>query len=146
MTPPDQGGNELRLSKPEDAFALATNAAIEARAVLSSRPPFLFGVPVATKKPETVASEAVDAVGFDATLFPTIVGASNEWSRTAATIQAHNALDTATASLQPGLNDLMVASWWLLGFAVVVPIILIPMSAVHDITINPRPRTNLQQA
>jgi len=138
LTPPDQAGNELRLNNPEEAFALAATAAEETRSVLRTKLPFIIGAPLSTKSANEIATEAVDAVKFDASRYPTVVPADNEWSKTAATLQANHALDTAYDQLKPRLEDLKIASTWLLVISLLLPAILIPMGAIKDIKIDPK--------
>lgn len=137
LTPPTQAGNELRLNNPDDAFRLAVNAAIETKTVLRMKAPFVLGAPLVTRPPSEIATEAVDAIGFNPSRFPTIVTASNEWSATAATIQVNQALDSAMSTMKPGMEDLRRACYWLLGAMIVLPLVLIPSNALADIKINP---------
>lgn len=138
LTPPLEGGNEIRLNTPEDAFTLASTAAEETRSALRIKLPFSLGVPISSRNPTDIATEAVDAVRFDASRFPSIAAANNEWSSTAATLQANNALDTASATLKPGMQDLKTACFWLLIASLVIPAFVIPMNALGDIKINPK--------
>jgi hypothetical protein len=138
LTPPDQSGNEIRLNNPEEAFALAAAAAEETRSALRTKMPFLIGAPLSTKSANEIATEAVDAIQFDASRYPTIAPADNEWSKTAATLQANHALDTAYDQLKPRLDDLKTASTWLLVISLLLPMILIPMGAVKDIKVDPK--------
>jgi len=138
LTPPDQAGNEIRLNNPEEAFALAAVAAEETRSALRSKMPFVIGAPLSTKSASEIATETVDAIQFDASRYPTIVPADNEWSQTAATLQANHALDTAYDQLKPRLDDLKTASTWLLVISFLLPAILIPMGAVKDIKVDPK--------
>lgn len=140
LTPPTEGGTEVRLNTPEDAFVLASTAADETRSTLRNKLPFSLGVPISTRNPSDIATEAVDAIRFDSKRFPTIAAENNEWSKTAATIQANHALDTAHATIKPGLQDLKTASFWLLIASFLVPAFAIPMSALADIKINPTPK------
>lgn len=138
LTPPDQGGNEIRLNSAEEAFALASTAAEEARSALRTKMPFVIGAPLSTKSPNEIATEAVDSVQFDASRYPTVVSADNEWSKTAATLQANNALDTAYDQLKPRLEELKTACTWLLVVSLLLPAILIPMVAIQDIKVDPK--------
>lgn len=138
LTPPDEAGNEIRLNNPEEAFKLAANAAEETRSLLRSRMPFVIGVPLATKSRSEIATETVDSIQFDASRFPIIVGASNEWNKTAATLQANYALDTSYSQLKPSLEDLKTASLWLLLLSLILPAVLIPMGAIKDIEVDPK--------
>lgn len=138
LTPPDQAGNEIRLNNPEEAFALAANAADETRSALRTKMPFVIGAPLSTKSANEIATEAIDAVQFDANRYPTVVPADNEWSKTAATLQANHALDTAYDQLRPRLDDLKTASTWLLAISLFLPALLIPMSAIKDIKVDPK--------
>ena len=137
LSPPIEGGNEIRLGSPEDAYALASTAAEETRAALRNKLPFSLGVPISTRNPTDIATETVDTVRFDANRYPTIVASTNEWSSTAATLQANHALDTAYASLKPGTQNLKTASLILLISSLLIPALAIPMSALADIKINP---------
>lgn len=138
LTPPDQAGNEIRLNNPEEAFALASTAAEETRSALRSKMPFVIGAPLSTKSANEIATEAVDAVQFDSSRYPTVVSADNEWSKTAATLQANHAMDTAYDQLKPWLEDLKTASTWLLVISLLLPAILIPMGAIKDIKVDPK--------
>lgn len=138
LNPPDQSGNEIRLNSPEDAFALAATAAAETRSALRTKMPFLIGAPLSTKSANEVATEAVDAIQFDASRYPIVVPADNEWSKTAATLQANHALDTTYDQLKPRLADLKTASTLLLAVSLLLPAILIPMGAVKDIKVDPK--------
>lgn len=141
LTPPIEGGDEIRLSSPEDAYALASTAAEETRAALRNKLPFNLGVAISTRNPTDIATETVDTVRFDANRYPTIVASANEWSSTAATIQANHALDTAYASLKPGTQSLKNASLVLLLSSLLIPVLAIPMSALADIKINPKSKS-----
>jgi len=138
LSPPIEGGNEIRLGSPEDAYALASTAAEETRAALRNKLPFSLGVPISTRNPTDIATETVDTVRFDANRYPTIVASTNEWSSTAATLQANHALDTAYASLKPGTQTLRTASLILLISSLLIPALAIPMRALADIKINPK--------
>lgn len=140
VPPPIEGGNEIRLGSPEDAYTLASTAAEETRAALRNKLPFSLGVPIPTRNPTDIATETVDTVRFDASRYPTIVASTNEWSSTAATLQANHALDTAYASLKPGTQSLKSASLILLLSSLLIPALAIPMRALADIKINPTPK------
>ena len=140
ISPPAEGGNEIRLNTPEDAFTIASTAAEEAGSTLRTKPPFSWGLTLATKSPEDIAASAVDAVRWDGSRFPTVITPSNEWSSTAVTLQTNHALDTAFTLLKPGIQDLKAASVWLLAISCLISMILIPVKALADIKINPSPR------
>jgi hypothetical protein len=140
LTPPIEGGNEVRLSSPEDAFALASTAAEETRSALRNKLPFSLGLPITTRNPTDIATEAVDSIRFDSKRFPTIAATNNEWSSTAATIQVNHALDTANGILKPGMQDLKTACMWLLIASLIIPVIVVPANALSDIKINPSPK------
>ena len=138
LTPPNEGGNEIRLNNPEEALLLAENAATEARTALRTKLPFSLGIPISYGKPAEIATEAVDAVNFGSSRFPTIVPSNNEWVSTAATIQTNQALDAALNALKPGLADLKLACIVLLIASIGIPILTIPFRALNDIKVNPR--------
>jgi hypothetical protein len=138
LTPPIEGGDELRLTTPEDAHTLSLTAAEECRSVLRNREPFSFGVPVSTRNSKDVATETVDNVNFSR--YPTTVSSNNEWSSTAATIQANHALDTAYNALKPNKQSLQTACWILLLCSLLFSALVIPMNALADIKINPNPK------
>ena len=138
LTPPIEGGNEIRLKSPEDAFALATTAAEETRAALRTKAPFSLGIPISSRNPVDIATETLDTIRFDANRFPTIVAFPNEWVSTAATIQANHALETAYATLMPGSKSLKTASILLLLVSILITLVWIPMNALADIKINPK--------
>jgi len=140
LVPPDQGGNELRLNTPEDAYALSVAAAEEVRTTLRARNPFSIGLPLATRSSEDIGTETVDAVQFNPSRYPTVVKASNEWCSTAATIQTNHALDTALATLKPGMEELKTSCTVLLIVALLLPALVIPVAALNDIKINPTPK------
>lgn len=139
LAPPDQSGDQVRLNTPEDAIVLATVAAEEARTALRSRPPFIFGTPLETKSPDTIATETIDALKVGAGAYPRTVGSENEWTATAATLQVNHALDTARTLLTPKLQELKTASLWLLGLWTLFAIVYGAVRAVEDIKINPKP-------
>jgi hypothetical protein len=141
LAPPIEGGNEIRLSSPEDAYALATTAAEETRAALRNKLPFSLGIPISTRNPTDIATETVDTVRFDASRYPTVIAATNEWSSTAATLQANHALETAYATLKPGTQSLKTASLILLLSSLLIPALAIPLSALADIKINPKSKS-----
>jgi hypothetical protein len=138
LTPPDQGGNEIRLNNPEEAFALASTAAEETRSALRTKMPFVIGAPLSTKSSNEIATEAVDSVQFSSSRYPTVVPADNEWSKTSAILQTNHALDTSYDQLKPRLEDLRTASIWLLVVSLLLPAILIPMGAIQDIKVDPK--------
>ena len=138
LTPPNEGGNEIRLSTPEDAFALASTAAEETRATLRNRLPFSLGIPISTRNPTDIATETVDAIRFDSNRFPTVANSINEWSSTAATLQSNHALDTAYTALKPGAQDLKTACLCLLVASLLIAAFTIPINALADIKINPK--------
>ncbi|MDF1826629.1 MAG: hypothetical protein P1U68_18445 [Verrucomicrobiales bacterium] len=141
LTPPDEAGNELRLNSPEEAHALAINAAEETRSALRLRLPFSLGVSLSTQSPEEIATETADAIKYDVSSYPTIVTASNEWTTTAATLQTNHALDAAWNGIN-GINartgDLKTACLWLLLASFAIPLFTIPFAALNDIKINPK--------
>jgi hypothetical protein len=139
LVPPDQSGDQVRLNTPEEAAVLASVAAEEAAAVLRTKPPFTFGAPLDTKSPKDIASETIDVLKVDASAYPKTVPSDNEWSATAATIQASHSLDSAQSFLRPHLSDLKNASLWLFGIALALPIILTATRALDDIKVNPKP-------
>lgn len=138
LTPPIEGGDEIRLGSPEDAYVLASTAAEEARAALRNKLPFSLGIPVSTRNPTDIATETVDTVRFDASRYPMVAASSNEWASTAATIQANHAIDTAYATIKQGSQSSKTASLLLLLASLIIPAILIPMNALADIKINPK--------
>jgi hypothetical protein len=139
LTPPDQSGDQVRLNTPEEALVLASVAAEEARDSLRTKPPFVFGAPLDTKSPDTIASETIDALKLDASAFPRTVSSENEWTATAATLQANHALDTAQNILKPKLADLKTACLWLLGISILIPFAFGAIWALEDIKVNPKP-------
>lgn len=141
LTPPIEGGNEIRLGSPEDAFTLASTAAEETRATLRNKPPFSLGVPISIRNPTDIATETVETVRFDVNRYPTIIASTNEWSSTAATLQVNHALVTAYATLKPGTQRLKTASLILLLSSLLIPALAIPMSALADIKVNPKPKS-----
>lgn len=139
LTPPDQSGDQVRLNTPEDAVVLASVAAEETRDSLRTKPPFIFGAPLDTKSPDTIASETIDALKLDASAFPRTVSSENEWTATAATLQVNHALDTAQNLLKPKLADLKAACLWLLCLSIVIPFVFGAVWALEDIKVNPKP-------
>jgi hypothetical protein len=99
-----------------------------------------MGLPLATRSAEDIGTEAVDAVQFNPSRYPTVVKASNEWCSTAATIQTNHALDTALATLKPGMEELKTSCLVLLTVALLLPALVIPVAALNDIKINPTPK------
>lgn len=128
LSPPLEGGNEVRLKSPDDAFALASTAAEETRSTLRNKLPFSLGVPISTRSPTDIATETVDTVSFDPNRFPTIAAATNEWASTAATFQTNHTLETAYATLKPGRQSLKAASLCLLIASLAIPLVAIPMN------------------
>jgi hypothetical protein len=139
LAPPDQSGDQVRLSTTEDAIVLASVAGEEARSSLRIKPPFIFGAPLDTKSPDEIASDTIDALKLDPSAFPKTVSSENEWTATAATIQVNHALDTAQNLLKPKLADLETACLWLLGISIIIPFIFGAIRAVEDIKVNPKP-------
>jgi hypothetical protein len=139
LTPPDQSGDQVRLNSLEDAVVLASVAAEEARGSLRTKPPFIFGVLLDTKSPDTIASETIDALKLDASAFPRTVSSENEWTATAATLQVNHALDTAENLLKSELADLKTACLWLLGISTLIPFAFGAVWALEDIKVNPKP-------
>jgi hypothetical protein len=140
ISPPAEGGNEIRLNTPEDAFILASIAAEEARSSLLTKPPFSWGLPLVTKSPEDIANGTVDAIKWDSSRFPTVITPSNEWSSTAVTLQANHALDTAYTELKPRVQDLKDDYIRIFFISLLILMIFIPLAALADIKINPSPR------
>lgn len=141
LTPPDEAGNELRLNSPEEAYALALNAAEETRTALRLRPPFSLGVSLSTQTPAEIATETSDAIKYDASSYPAIVTASNEWTTTAATLQTYYALDAAwngISGISARIGDLKKACLCLLIVSFAIPLFTIPFAALGDIKINPK--------
>lgn len=138
ITPPDQSGDQLRLTNQEDAILLAGVAGEQARSALRLKAPFVYGVPLTTKSPDDIASETIDTLQIAPTSFPRTVSSENEWSATAATLQANYALNQVIAILTPKLKDLRTACWWLLSISIVIPVIFGPIQALKDIKVNPK--------
>jgi hypothetical protein len=137
MIPPGQGGNEIRLNTAEEAMILAEISAQEARLRLQKKMPFSLGVPVASDNIGQIVGKVVDSIKFDH--FPTVQSANNEWVATAATMQINHSFDTATKSIKPGLESLRTASIMLLIVSILIPLCLVPVMALNDIKVNPRP-------
>jgi hypothetical protein len=138
LTPPDQSGDQIRLTSPEDAILLSTVSAEKARSALRLKPPFIFGASLDTRSAKDIATEAMDAVKIGAGGFPRTVPSDNEWTVTAATIQSNHAFDSCTARLTPKLNELKSACHLLLGMSVLFPLIICSVKALDDIKVNPK--------
>lgn len=138
LTPPDQSGDQVRLNSPEDAITLASVAAEEARGSLRTKPPFIYGAPLETMSPTGIASQTIDALKLESSSYPRTVGSENEWTATAATLQANHALDSVESRLKPGLADFKTACFWLLGLSIIIPFTFGAIRALEDIKINPK--------
>ncbi|MDA7538390.1 tetraspanin family protein [Akkermansiaceae bacterium] len=137
LTPPLEGGDEVRLNSQEDAIVLASAAAEEAKSSLRVKMPFKLGIPVSARDPRDVALEAIESIGFAADRYPAVVASTNEWADTAATLQANYAIDTAYELIGPEIGQLRSISFWLLITSALIALIVVPMSALSSIKINP---------
>ncbi|RYD22430.1 MAG: hypothetical protein EOP88_08110 [Verrucomicrobiaceae bacterium] len=138
LATPDQSGDQVRLTSPEDALVLSTIAAEQARSALRLKPPFLFGAALETRSAADIGVETVDAVKIGAGGFPRTVGSDNEWTVTAATIQTNHAFDACTSRLFPRLNDLRSACNVLLAMSILFPLVICSVKALDDIKVNPK--------
>lgn len=135
---PDEGGLELRLNDSTDASRLAETAALEASTVLRKKVPFSWGMPFSPMLQEEAAQATVEAVGLPDTEYPTIVMANNNWTRTAATLQANHSLDAYRKIVEPEVESLRMGCIVLTSLLFCTLLVYIPMSAVSEIRVNPK--------
>lgn len=138
LTPPDQSGDQVRLATLEDALVLSSVSAEEARSALRLKPPFIFGVAFETRSPDDIATETIDSIKIDASGFPRTVSSDNEWTITAATLQANHAFDACSSKMIPRLKDLKNVCYVLLVLSLLVPLIACSIKAIDDIEVNPK--------
>jgi hypothetical protein len=136
LTPPADGGNELRLARDDDARVLVEVAASAIKQPLIAKTPFRFGVPCRVRDPGEVASELTKTISPPA--YPVIVSPDNEWSKAAIKDQISTAFDFASKEIRQPIEDLegpLVA----LGIVVLlIQCVLISIAACRDIKENPK--------
>ncbi|PQJ27428.1 hypothetical protein [Rubritalea profundi] len=138
LTHPDEGGEELRLNEKTDASHLASASASEASAVLRKKAPFIWGVPFSPMLPEVAAASTIEAVGLPDSEYPAIVLANNDWTRTAATIQANHSLEAFRKIVGPEIESLRMGCTGLIGLLAALLIFFIPSIALGEIQVNPK--------
>ena len=138
LTPPVEGGNELRLNSPEEALVLATTAAAETKDPLRSKVPFVWGCVLTLKDPSLIAAEVAEVV--PAPTYPVVVSPANVWTKSAAAIQAGYALDVCRKSIHAPMVFLRTAAGWLFAILLVLQFLLISIAALNDIKTHPKTR------
>lgn len=136
LTPPAQGGNEIRLSNASDAKILARAAAEAVKRPLMAHGPFASGVPAFMRDPETVAEDVVTVIA--APSYPVMVSPDNEWSRAAVTAQVGAAIDSAAKQLRQPLAELTTVLYWALGIVFFLQIGMTALNACRDIREHPK--------
>lgn len=104
LTPPGEGGNELRLNSEEDARVLASSSGDSVKGSLLGQGPFLFGAPCFVGDSSIVAEDVVKTVVNPS--YPVIVSPENQWSKAAVAYQVGVAFDSASRALRDPLKDL----------------------------------------
>lgn len=135
---PDEGGEELRLNDKTDASHLASASASEASASLRKKAPFIWGVPFSPMLPEEAAASTIAAVGLPDSEYPAIVLANNDWTRTAATLQANHSLEAFRKIVEPEVESLRMGCMGLIGLLAALLIFFIPSIALGEIRVNPK--------
>lgn len=140
LTPPDEGGNEIRLNNDDEAKLLAKSAADSAKRPLLEQLPFVFGLPCMVKDPNTVAEEVAGSVAKPT--YPVIVQADNDWTRAAIAAQATAAMDSATRTIRQPLSSLKAVLFFMFVVIALIEIALVGYLAYDDIKINPNVKIN----
>jgi hypothetical protein len=136
LAAPIEGGNELRLSRDDDARVLVEVASSAIKQPLLAKAPFSFGVPCQVRDSSAVADDVMKAISPP--VYPVIVTPDNEWSKAAIKDQIATAFDSAVKEIRQPTEDLKTS---LIGLGLVVFLIqfvLIPIAACRDIKENPK--------
>ncbi len=135
LTPPTEGGNELRLNNSTETEGLAKVAATDVKRHLLAQEPFALGATVYVKDPAAVAEEVKNNV--PAPVYPVIIGPSNAWSKAAVESQVNTALESAGKTLVEPLESLRTALGWALGVLAILQVVLTAMIACAHIRAYP---------
>lgn len=136
LTPPSEGGNELRLNNEKEARILASAAADAVKRQILLEGPFAFGVPCTLRDPTAVAEDVVAAI--PAPSYPLPVPPDNAWSKAAITAQVTTALESAAKVLLLPDQKLKTALLCLGALLLLIELVLIPIAATKDIQENPK--------
>jgi len=135
LTPPAEGGMELRLNNAEEATVLAKEAASSVKGPLQSQLPFSFGMDCLVRDSATVADEVV--AGIIVPAYPVIVSPDNEWSQTSVKQQINTAMDAAGKAVVVPMENLATSLTWTFALILLLQILLTALSAYRDIKENP---------
>lgn len=129
------GENALRIRNNADLQALAEVAARSVRCPLTQSGPLGPGSPCRVRDPVSVAQEVIRTTS--AASFPMTLAPDNPWVSAAVATQVQEALSYATPLLRSGMSELKSLVFAIFWLALVVQIILVPISAVGDIRVHP---------
>ncbi|MDB6076546.1 MAG: hypothetical protein JWO82_293 [Akkermansiaceae bacterium] len=138
LTPPAEGGNELRLNNDTEARMLAMAAAEAASPQLQTKDPFRYGAPLSIRDPASVAAETTSSGESSGAAYPMIVNPSNNWVRNALSAQASYAVDHAIAELKSPLASLENTLISVVVVLLLAQAILVAVRALADIKENPK--------
>jgi hypothetical protein len=134
LTPPADGGNELRINNETEARILVMSAAESAPSQLRIREPFRYGLPLSVRDSSTIASEFN---GISAVDFPVTVNPANDWVRSGLAAQTIFAFDNAARRLSDPLKSLQTSILAVIVSLIVFQIVIVATSAFRDIRENP---------
>jgi len=134
LTPPAEGGNELRINNGAEAKILVMTAAESAPSQLRIKEPFRYGLPLAVRDSSTIASELSDT---SAVQFPVTVNPANDWVRSGLAAQAAFAFDNATRHLSDPIKSLETQILAVIGALIAFQMVIVALSAFRDIKENP---------
>jgi hypothetical protein len=135
LTPPPEGGNELRLSRDDDARLLLKEAASVMKQPLVAKAPFCFGVPCHVRDSDVVADDIIKTISPPA--YPVIVSPDNAWSKAAIKDQVRTAFDSASKQIHQPMEDLKTVLMALGVVVFLIQLVWIPIAACRDIKENP---------
>ena len=135
LLPVPEGGEELRLNSRDDALILAETASDDVLRQLRTKPPFVLGLPLIARQGQDVAASTVDAVSPP--VYPVTVGADNEWTSAAKSMQVSHAIDQAMNTIKRPAESLKTALMWFGSILLVLQILLTTLISFSDIKANP---------
>ncbi|MEI7775192.1 MAG: hypothetical protein WCK17_10505 [Verrucomicrobiota bacterium] len=136
LTPPSEGGNEIRVNNAKEAQILARAAADAVKLPMQMNGPFAFGVRCEFRDPMIVADDVVAAI--PSPVYPLLVSPDNVWSKAAIVAQVTFAVESAIKVLSLPLENLKASLVWLGLMVIFIQLVLIPIVATTDIKDNPK--------
>ncbi|QQL43762.1 hypothetical protein [Sulfuriroseicoccus oceanibius] len=133
LTPPSEGGNELRINGPAEALVLSTTAAELASQQRRDFSLFSSGIQEPEISPELTGSRALAEVGFPSSDYPVIVSPANIWTSTAVTVGTGRAVDKLLKELAKPFSLLQTIALVALGISLMSQLLIVATTALNDI-------------